>query len=348
MTLRAIDSFNRQTYPNIEKILVNGNNPPHQTDTLIKFGANLHDWKIIDFPVDSMTLDPEGQISHHLTGQAALLNSTGDYFFSMNDDDFISENYFENFSKLFMAYPSAISGMALIAPFYHDSEKFGPIVYPFDKNGKPRPTIESGLVLIKKIFGDRFQNYQMTLGVQPIFKKEFALEVASYLFGPGGFPDTSSYFQVVARGDAVFSYESIFYWGRHSKRQSMSYTDKHYWTGICQRDFETFSRVNCYIFDKFFPNHDMEKKMIQTHFKRQLIESSILAVYRWFNSLIRIPRESRFLESTNLTYSEMTHKNFPLAQHLKICLSNPHLLVKSLYFILQVKLHNINQSAHVS
>lgn len=340
MTLRAIESLNNQTYPNIEKILVNGNNPPHQTETLIELGANLKGWKIVDFPVDAMSIDIDSQLSHHLTGQAALLNSTGDYFFSMNDDDLIGETYFANFSKLFKAYPKAISGMSLIAPYYHDLGISGEVHIPHDNHGDLRPVIESGLDLVRKIFTNRNQVYQATLGVQPILRTDYAADVKNYLFGPGGFPDTSTYFQVVMRGEAVFSYESIFYWGRHNRRQSSFYSDKHYWTAICKKDFSNFSQINIKMAERNYSLMNRDKKMIKHHFRRQLIESSALALFKFSKSIFSAEiKYERNASNLRITKGKYTLK-FPFFEHFKICFLHPILLVKSINYLLKVKLKN--------
>lgn len=76
---KSIDSLNAQSYPYMQKILVNGGNPPHQTELLIKSGLDLQEWTIIDFPIDTMEADKSP--SHKFTGAAALLASSGEFFF---------------------------------------------------------------------------------------------------------------------------------------------------------------------------------------------------------------------------------------------------------------------------
>jgi glycosyltransferase involved in cell wall biosynthesis len=334
LTLKSIDSLNKQTYENVEKILVNANTPPHQTKTLIEMGANLTDWKIIDFPIDSMNLDPRSQLSHHLTGQAALFNSTGDFFFSLNDDDFIDRDYFLFFAKLFSKYSNAVSGMGLVIPYFHQIKKSGNLHLPVDKNLDPRPVIESGIDAVRKIFNAREQRYQLTLGVQPILRRDYAQEVSKYMFGSGGFPDTSTYFQVVVRGDTVFSYDSIFYWGRHDNRQSSKYSDQHYWEAICERDFKNFSEINVKVFTSFYPNSRKDVKMIKTFFKRQLIESSIIAFSKWRKNNLIFAKKSENATNNETRLNSHRFTKFPFLKHLKIVLKHPVLLCKSIKFLL--------------
>ena len=41
MTIKSIESINNQSYKNLQKILVNGGSPPHQTAELLNSGVNL-------------------------------------------------------------------------------------------------------------------------------------------------------------------------------------------------------------------------------------------------------------------------------------------------------------------
>lgn len=324
LILKSINSLNQQTYPHLQKILVNGGNPPHQTNFLIESGANLTDWTIVDFPID--TMEAEKAPSHKYTGQAALLAAKGNFFFSMNDDDFLEDKYIEKIMRLFEKYPSAITGMGIPILYDHSAHTFGKAPIPRDKRGNLRPEFESGHSLVEKIFFENHIGYQPNLGLQPIMKTIYARDVSSTLFYDGGFPDTSSYFQVVTRGDSVFENSARMYWGKHPGQSNLRASTKHYYFMQYKFDFKHFSRTNCSVYKTYFPAEKQTLKKIRNYFNQQLVFSSILCLNAFFSLSSRIKRKKKNFNP--FTDSSLENTKFPLTQHILIVLRHPILVYK--------------------
>lgn len=315
--LKSIESINNQTYKSLQKILVNGGNPPHQTELLQHLGADLSGWIIIDFPIDTMEIH-RGTSTHKWTGQAALNAASGEYFFSMNDDDFLEIDFFEKIVKLFKKYPSAISGMGVPIYYYYDTDTYGSYKIPTDKNGNIRPEYESGLEVTKKIFFEKSQTYQRVIGFQPVSKTSKLRDVSTTFFSHG-FPDTSSYFQLVSRGPAVFDSTALMYWGKHSSQHNLRASDRHYWFGSYKEDFTQYSKINCEIFKTYLPSNKSEVKKIKKFYKRLLIFSSLLALNSRFSHKVN---KNELDYKSNENYNGEPVK-FPVALHLKIVLGGP-------------------------
>lgn len=315
-TLNSINSINIQTYSNIQKILINGGSPPHQTSELINNGANLVNWVVIDFPID--TMEAQTGPSHKWNGQAALHASTGDYFFSMNDDDFLQEDFFERMAKLFIKYPTAVSGMGLPIVYDYDSNSFGTKPICIDKKGNLRPEFEPGIEVVKKIFFSDRNSYQPCLGFQPVFKINLVRDVATTIFD-NGFPDYSSYFQVVARGDAVFDSKALMYWGKHSSQNNVIMTNRNHNQPHYAKKFQSYSKVNRSVFNKYLPEFKKESKRIKKYFKKTTILATLHSLKYIYN--VRLKSRNRSFSIVNL--SGLSKREFFLLTHLWILITNP-------------------------
>lgn len=322
-TVKCINSISRQTYTNVQKILINGGSPPHQTNDLIEQGANLSGWKIIDFPIDTMEAQTKG--THRWNGQAALLASTGEYFFSMNDDDFIHEDFFEKMAKLFKKYPTAISGIGLPIVYDHDSNSFSEKPLCIDSEKKPRPEFEAGIEVVRKIFFSARNQYQPCLGFQPIFKTQSVRDVSETIFS-SGFPDFSSYFQVVARGDAVFDSEALMYWGKHSNQHSTKMTNRNYWQPHYAQEFKSILKINTLVFKNYLPHYKNDLKKINKFFNQLIILQTLHAIKLKIKSIAGIKNKKNIVKNQN--NQEFYDKKFPWMSHFYILVTNPFSLIK--------------------
>lgn len=151
MTAKCINSINDQNYCNLQKILVNGGSPPHQTSELADLGVILDDWTILDFPVDCMDIDNNWS-THRWNGAAALHIANKDFFFALNDDDFISSNFLASINDAFNEYPRAGSAMGLRITFDHKTKTYGEKRIPKNLDGHVRPRVEPGINLVRELF----------------------------------------------------------------------------------------------------------------------------------------------------------------------------------------------------
>jgi glycosyltransferase involved in cell wall biosynthesis len=327
-TKAAIDSFNNQTYRNIQKILVNGGSPPHQTNELLDRGAKLDDWTILDFPIDAMDFK-SGWTGHRWNGQAALHAAEKNYFFTMNDDDFIAPDFFEKIAIGLTKYPNAGSAMGMGSLYINESSRIKKFPRPKDKNNIDRPELEPGIEVVRKIF---FSNkkisdppYHPCIGFQPVFKTELARDVSDTLFSSGGFPDNSSYFQVVAREHSLFIFDAKFYWRIHSAQDGRTVAKNFFWNLTHKEHLTRFMQSNLYVFSKYFPNNHKDKKNIKKYFKQAIVTESLIAISQFY-SISRLIKG----KGKSLLIDRPPGANFPLWGHLRIILRHPFLSLRVL------------------
>jgi glycosyltransferase involved in cell wall biosynthesis len=326
MTSKSINSLNNQTHKNLQKILVNGGSPPHQTQELLALGVNLDGWTILDFPIDTMDISSAGGV-HRWNGQAALHASEKEFFFAMNDDDFLAPDFFDRMAIMFKKYPSAVTGMGLKVGYNHVNGEFGKPSHPKNKKGTVRPEFEPGLEVVREIFFRENLSYGPSLGFQPVCRTNMVLDVAQSFFSDGFYPDCSSFFQMVARGDMVFDSEAFMYWGFHNNNDSRSWDNKIYWYCNHEKIFDTFSRNNILVFKKYLPDNLSDAKKIKSYFLKRVVSYSLFAISDYCSIANFIKGKGKKI-SANKSNSEGV--KFPIFRHLFVILKHPYTLVKVL------------------
>jgi glycosyltransferase involved in cell wall biosynthesis len=323
MTVKCINSINDQSYNNIEKILVNGGSPPHQTEELRRLGVDISDWKILDFPIDTMDSDNNWNM-HRWTGAAALHASTKEFFFALNDDDFLSSNFFERIAALFVKYPSAGSAMGLKVNYNYDSGKYGEATHPKNLHGQLRPLIEPGLNLVRELFFKNNLGYGPSIGFQPVCRTEMVRQAGLKFFYEGFYPDCSPYFQVVARSDTIFDVDALMYWGVHAKQDQWKWFTKNYWFCHHETVYKNFAKNNIETFRKFMPNNNRDAKKIDKYFKKRIVGMSLFSITHKY-SLTKFFKKSAVKISIKKPQLDVS---FPLFKHLSIIAKRPVTLVK--------------------
>ncbi len=272
-------------------------------------------------------MEVKTQISHKFNGQAALLATKGEYFFSMNDDDFLANDFFAKMVKLFEKYPSAIAGIGQPILFNYETQEYGKIRYPRDKLGNTRPEFESGYDVVRKIFFENHTGYQMNIGFQPIIKTDYAKEVADTLFYDGGFPDTSIYFQVIVRGDFVYDASAKMFWGKHPGQSNLKSSLRHYYQLQYKYDYLLFSKTNCRVYSTFFPEDKKTLRLIKNYFNQNLVYSSLLCINSFFSISSTLKGNGR-KSNPYKTNSDFNSTKFPLLKHVFIIFSHPFQIYK--------------------
>ena len=323
MTIKCINSINDQSYKNIEKILVNGGSPPHQTEELRSLGVDISDWKIIDFPIDTMDFESNWN-THRWTGAAALHASTKEFFFALNDDDFISPNFFERIAALFVKYPSAGSAMGLKVNYNHDSRKYGEAIHPKNLQGQLRPIIEPGLNLVRELFFKNNLGYGPSIGFQPICRTEMVRQAGLKFFYEGFYPDCSSYFQVVARSDTIFDADALMYWGVHDKQKQWDWNTKNYWYGYHETVYKNFAKNNIETFSKFMPDNNHDARKIGEYFEKRIVQMSLFSITNYY----QLTKYFKKQYIKVLVEAPLPNASFPLFKHLLIIAKRPLTLAK--------------------
>jgi len=321
MTIKCINSINEQTHSNLQKILVNAGTPPHQTRELIDAGVSLEDWAILDFPIDCMDIKNNNWSAHKWNGAAALNIADKEFFFALNDDDFLASDFFGRISQLLQKYPNAKTAMGLRVPYYHDSMNFGQRVLPRSKEGTVRPECEPGMNLIREIFFRGNLGYGPSLGFQPVCDTELIREIGSDFFYKGFYPDCGPYFQLVSRFDTVFDSEAYMYWGLHENQDHKKWEENNYWFWAHEKVYSDFMKFNVEVFKYYLPDHTRDVKKIEKYFQARIVSTSLFSISnRYFTRNFLTPPDK----------SNERHKStkFPLFQHLRIILKRPLIFLK--------------------
>jgi hypothetical protein len=336
ITSKSISSLDNQNYGNLQKILVNGDGNELKIPALQRMGHNFSDWTIINFPVD--TFERKDIFSlHRWPGQAALQASKNDYFFTMNDDDFLAEDFFERMARLFTKYPGAVTGMGLPVSYIHETGEVI-ITRPRNCDWRTRPEVESGISHFRKVYSNLGQYYNPNPGFQFVSKTDYVREVKDTFFSTGGFPD-HSFQSVLIRGETVFDSKALMYWGRHNGQEHNTKTLDHAFNGIYKELYESVINVNTVIFDRYLPNSRFDKKLYKKYFNEYLVQVSMNQVLGYLSIGSRI--RNRNFKST-WEFSEFMEKHrFPILMHLGIFLAHPLFALKQ--FLLNGK-HSIIHS----
>jgi hypothetical protein len=318
MTAKSINSLNQQTYPHIQKILVNGDGNNSKINELVSEGVNLEGWDIIDFPIDTF-VRKEFYSLHRWPGQAALLRSTGDFFYTMNDDDFLANDFFYRMANLFEKYPEAVTGIGLPASYLHETDEY---IFLKNRSGdwNNRPEYESGLDLYRKSYAEIEQYYNPNIGFQFVSKTSMVRDVATTFFSTGGFPNFSWQY-VAARGGTVFDPKALMYWGRHSGEEHNDKDFDHCYHGIYKILWKDFVKSNDAFFDKYFPNSTKDKKILKRYFERLFVQYSVSMLLDFLSLGKRLRREKvsyKFQEK-----EQEANLRFPVFLHLGILAKRP-------------------------
>jgi hypothetical protein len=330
MTTRCINSINSQSYKNLQKILVNAGSPPHQTQDLKLNGAKLDDWIILEFPIDCMDMEDSWQ-SQRWNGKAALHITNGNYFFALNDDDFLSNDFFSKIAKNLLIYPDAGAAIGLRVEFNHSTEQFGMKTLPLDSYGNPRPIYESGLNVVRELFFKNNLAYGPSLGFQPVLKTELIKEIGPNFFYKGFYPDHASYFQIVSRTNIIFDYSAEMYWGIHEDQDHNKWDEKIYWKCNHENVFKSFMNENYKIFKVHHPENSIDLRNLRKYYKTKIVSYSLFAITSRYKNLKKL--------APNIKKSKSPHDlKFPLFKHLRVLVKRPIILFQIIVKVFYRKL----------
>lgn len=329
MTARCLSSINSQSYTNLQKILINAGAPPHQTSELEQMGIDLTDWEVIDFPIDCMDMDNNWSI-HRWNGAAALHITKGEYFFALNDDDFLAPDFFLRMNVLFNEYPKADSAMGLRVTYNHETDSFGEIKHPMNLEGRYRPKCEPGINLVRELFFRNNLGYGPSLGFQPVLKTSLVQELGPDFFYKGFYSDCAPYFQIVCRSDTLFDPDAHMYWGTHENQDHTRWDLNNFWNCKHEKVFRKFMKHNIKIFLNIYPNNKEDVKEIKKYFNKRIATYSIFAL------------KARYLNlNSNLSFfTKSVYKQpykFPVFKHLVIVLKRPLTSINIIYKTLKNK-----------
>ena len=199
----------------------------------------------------------------------------------------------------------------------------GPAIYPRNKNGDARPEFEAGIEVVREIFFRNNLGYGPSLGFQPVCRTNLVREAGPGFFYQGVFPDCSSYFQVVCRGDMVFEKNAIMYWGIHENQDHNKWDNKNYWFALHEKIYTEALENNLNIFARYLPNNYNDINNIKKYFLKRIVSVSLFSLTHHLS----VSSSLKSNKKSNKKGGPMSNQRFPLFKHLRIILKRPKILL---------------------
>jgi len=220
---QALSALRRQTYADIEIIVVNNGSTDGTADYLGGEEAEDPRIKLVHFKENQHTIeDPNMPMAVCTT--AGLEIATGDYVWYQNDDDMVADNYLEKMVALFTENPDCTSAAGLPVSIDLNGNVLGNA--PRTSNYRPRYMPGNLLALnVSRGAGVMFNSP----GAIFAFKREPFIEA-------GGFHrdiEASQLYGIVPFGVTGFDETAEFYWRRHEGQGNVVRTQQG-WVGFVE------------------------------------------------------------------------------------------------------------------
>lgn len=277
MLKEAVEALFRQTYDNLEIILVNNGATPETVEYLHQVEALDKRVKLVHFQENQFTWkDPVMLVN---CWNAALEVATGDYLWYQADDDLIADDYAEKMVDLFRGNPECTSAAGLTVTVDQSGKILENISGEESRNSNFRPTYMPGHLLAldmlrggKVLFGSP--------GTVFSFRRDVQVKA-------GGYHRSillSHHYGLLPFGVTGFDETALFYWRRHQGQMS-GIASARGWLGIDEdrallKDWEIGKRWSVF-------GADVAKEVVSTLEKRTCQNAANWFVINF--SLGRIP-----------------------------------------------------------
>lgn len=207
----SVAALRRQTYSNLEIILVNNGATP-ESRAVIKEAATADPRiKTIDFEENQFSWDDPGKMIH-VCLNAGLALATGDYVWYQADDDVIADDYAEKMVSLFQGNPDCTTAAGIAVGIDLD----GKVVDSGMRVSNYRPRYMPGLFLAQ----DHLR------GGKTMFSAPGTIFTIrrDVLVRAGGYHrsiELSQLYGIVPFGVTGFDETAVFYWRRHGGQLGM-------------------------------------------------------------------------------------------------------------------------------
>jgi len=202
----AVEALFRQTYSNLEIILVNNAATPETVEYLHQVEREDRRVKLVHFSENQFSLaDPMMMIDTCLN--AGLQVARGDYVWYQADDDLIADDYAEKMVALFRDHPNCITAAGL--PVGIDAQG-NRLDHPERRTTNRRPRYMPGHELALAVAGGNRTLFSAPGTVFTIRREA--------LIRAGGYHrciEMSQLYGIVPFGDTGFDESALFYWRRH-------------------------------------------------------------------------------------------------------------------------------------
>lgn len=217
---QAVEALFRQTYDNLEIILVNNGATPETIEYLHQVAAMDKRVKLVHFEENQYS--PEDPVKMaDVCYNAGLAAATGDYVFYQSDDDMMADDFVEKMVALFKENPECTSAHGLPVTIDLQGEK---LKEDFRRhNQRPRYT-PGHLLALSYLRGGTMYSAP---GTAFAFKREVLIKGGGYHRAV----DVLHIFGIVPFGVTGFDETAVFYWRRHEGQLNKLITSNG-WLGI--------------------------------------------------------------------------------------------------------------------
>jgi len=226
----AVTAVRRQTYENLEIILVNNGATPETVEYLHEVESQDNRVKLVHFEENQFSWDDPAKM-FDVCLNAGLKAATGDYVWYQSDDDWMADDYAEKMVALFQGNSECTTASGLAV--YVDAT--GNIIDEPPTNFRPRymPGHELTLAYVR---GN--SSYFKTPGSMFTFKRDVLVKA-------GGFHragEHSQFYGITPFGVFGFDATARFYWRRHEGQLNLMLSARG-WIGIkevwdCLKEWE--------------------------------------------------------------------------------------------------------------
>ena len=201
---QAVDAIRRQTYDNLEIILINNGATSETIEYLYATANNDERVKLIHFEENQWHPDDPLRVVD-VCLNAGLQKAKGEYIFYQSDDDWMSDDYVEKMVSLFLGHPECTTAAGL--PVVVD--KHGAIISTAERKTNLRSRYMSG----NEVALDKLRGGHMFSAPGSIFSIK-----TDILRQAGGFHrnlEKSHLYGIVPFGVTGFDETAVFHWRRH-------------------------------------------------------------------------------------------------------------------------------------
>ncbi len=218
----AVEAIFRQTYSNLEIILINNGATPETLEYIYEVEKVDNRVKLIHFKENQFSIDdPSKMIEVCLN--AGLRAATGEYVFYQSYDDKMADDYVEKMVALFQENPECTSAAGIVVSIDADDKIMG--IEPEPRLTNYRPRYMPGHILALAL--SRGENTIFSVpGTIFTIKRDVLIEA-------GGFHrsfEDSQLHGIVPFGITGFDETAVFYWRRHEGQLNKILNKKGYLT----------------------------------------------------------------------------------------------------------------------
>jgi glycosyltransferase involved in cell wall biosynthesis len=215
---QAVEAMQRQSYRNIEIVIVNNGAVPEVLEYLKQLESREPRVKLVHFEKNQYSNDdPMGIVD--ICFNAGLKAATGEYFWYQSDDDLIAEDFVEKMVELFQENPACTSAAALAKSM---DAKGNVLEEARTTNFRPR-YMPGHLLALSTLNHHRHHSGSLMFdapGSIFVFRREELIRAGGYHRDV----ERSHLYGIVPFGVTGFDETAILYWRRHEEQLNKSQT----------------------------------------------------------------------------------------------------------------------------